>query len=88
MSRAGGIPVVHGGEDVNEYCKHLISPAGACGTCNPPAGQPPSPGLWGPFFTAAYGGYCAGCGDGILPGDTIRADGDGGYLCEYCGQES
>jgi hypothetical protein len=68
-------------------CKHLIDPAEACGTCHPPAGRPLSPELWGPPFMASYHSECAGCGDGIAPGDTIRADGLGDYLCSDCGQE-
>ena len=69
-------------------CKHLISPPGDCGTCYPPAGRPPSPQLWGPWFTASYNSDCAGCGNGIFPHDEIRADGDGGYLCSDCGDDS
>jgi hypothetical protein len=41
----------------------------------------------GPWFVAAYNGSCAGCGADISPGDTIRADGAGGYLDEECGVE-
>jgi hypothetical protein len=37
----------------------------------------------GPQITARFGGKC-GCGNGILPGDTIRADGQGGYLAACC----
>ena len=69
-------------------CMHLISPAESCIDCNPvPAARIPVPELWGPWFTAGYDSSCAGCGDGILAGDKIRADGQGGYLCESCGQE-
>jgi hypothetical protein len=39
----------------------------------------------GPWFTAAYDGDCADCCGAIEPGDRIRADGDGGWLCEDCG---
>lgn len=38
----------------------------------------------GPWFTAGYGGRCASCGDGFTEGDTIRADGAGGFECEGC----
>lgn len=38
----------------------------------------------GPWFTASYGGSCASCGDQIEEGDTIRADGAGGWECENC----
>lgn len=37
----------------------------------------------GPWFTAEFWGKCAGCGDIIRPGDVIRADGQGGYVCGY-----
>lgn len=39
----------------------------------------------GPWFAAGYNGFCSGCGDDIEEGDRIRADGDGGYECEECG---
>ena len=68
-------------------CIHLIDPPSACGTCSPPAGAASSPELWGPRFTAAYHGVCTGCGDGISPGDEIRADGQDGYLCSDCGED-
>jgi hypothetical protein len=38
----------------------------------------------GPWFTASYGGHCASCGDGFDEGDTIRADGEGGWECANC----
>lgn len=41
----------------------------------------------GPWLAAAYHGSCADCGDDIGPDDMIRADGEGGYLCEDCGSE-
>lgn len=65
-------------------CAHDMDP-GTCADCSPAARPRPVPPGWGLWFTAAYNGTCAGCGDGIFPGDTIRADGDGGYLCEPCG---
>lgn len=40
---------------------------------------------FGPWFPAAYPGACAGCGDDIYPEDPIRADGEGGWLGECCG---
>ena len=69
-------------------CKHLIDPAESCGTCYPPPGTASPPELRGPWFTASYPGECDDCGDGIVPGDDIRADGLGGYLCDACGQDS
>jgi hypothetical protein len=69
-------------------CRHLTDPAQSCATCNPAARLAPSPELWGPWFAATYNGDCEGCGDGILPGDSIRPDGEGGYLCGECGELS
>lgn len=40
---------------------------------------------YGPWFEAQYEGECAGCWDQIDPGDRVRADGEGTYLCEDCG---
>lgn len=40
----------------------------------------------GPWFFARFGGDCDGCGDLICEGDRIRADGEGDYLCEVCGE--
>lgn len=37
----------------------------------------------GDWFEARYPGECATCGDPIRPGDVIRADGRGGYVCGY-----
>lgn len=68
-------------------CKHLIDPASACLDCHPPAVPLPGSSLWGPFFQASYEGECDHCGDDIYPGDAIRADGEGGWLCETCGDD-
>jgi hypothetical protein len=38
-----------------------------------------------PWFRAVYPGRCSGCGEGVVPGDKIRADGTGAYCCEDCG---
>jgi hypothetical protein len=40
---------------------------------------------YGPWFTASRSSECAGCWDVIDEGDRIRADGEGRYLCEDCG---
>lgn len=37
-----------------------------------------------PAFVADYYGACAGCGEDIVPDDTVCADGHGGYVCEEC----
>jgi hypothetical protein len=42
----------------------------------------------GPWFPAQYDGGCGGCGEKITEGDSIRADGCGGWLCPDCGAES
>lgn len=42
---------------------------------------------YGPWFDASFPGECAGCWDAVDPGDRIRTDGEGGYLCEDCGDE-
>lgn len=43
--------------------------------------------ILGPWFTASYPGDCDECGGEFEAGDMIRADGDGGYLCEDCGED-
>lgn len=41
----------------------------------------------GPWFIASYNGECEhGCP--IHEGDRICADGEGGWLCEDCGEEA
>ena len=42
----------------------------------------------GPWFEARYDGGCGGCDGEIPEGDRIRADGEGGYLCETCGADA
>jgi hypothetical protein len=62
----------------------------SCGHCNGAearAAQEARAGL-GPWFTAQYESACAGCEEAVEPGDTIRADGKGGYLCEGCGRDA
>lgn len=38
----------------------------------------------GPWFEASYEGECSGCFAGIGIGDTIRADGEGGWERQEC----
>lgn len=47
-------------------------------------------GKLGPWVTAAFDGDCDGtsCGGRILEGEQIRADGEGGWLCEPCGEDA
>ena len=42
----------------------------------------------GPWVTARYDGECDNCGDPIDAGDLICPDGEGGWLCEPCGQDA
>lgn len=54
-----------------------------CAHCRP---APPTPHrTLGPWFGATYAGNCAGCGAKFDIFDQIRADGDGGYLAQCCG---
>lgn len=69
-----------------EPCIHDLDPA-SCAVCNgaQKRAQAAERPVRGPWFTAQYEGTCRDCDGEILPGDTIRASGDGGYLCEGCG---
>jgi hypothetical protein len=72
-----------------ERCVHDL-PANMCGACMDalkPRGRHHRP-AWGPWFTAAFDGECDGpCGREIQEGDTIRSDGEGGWLCDSCGHQ-
>jgi hypothetical protein len=75
-----------------ESCIHDLDPA-SCAVCNGAEKRGTfqsamERGAYGPWFAAQYAGMCAGCFDDIEPGGTIRADGDGCYLCEDCGGEA
>ena len=85
-----------GGRPVAERCEITELLADQCGHCNGAEKRAAEaeretfrsaaePGVYGPWFTAQYIGECAGCSEKIERGDTIRADGDGAYLCEDCG---
>jgi hypothetical protein len=69
-------------------CKHEIELI-TCGICTPP--PPPEPRTWRPddgwgsWFTARHYSACYGCDRPIEPGDQIRSDGAGGWLCVTCG---
>lgn len=39
----------------------------------------------GPWITAGFDSDCDGCGAFIAEGEDIRADGEGGWLCQMCG---
>jgi hypothetical protein len=69
-------------------CRHLVEQRD-CADCRPaPAGSRRVPGLYGPWFIAAYDGDCSGCGQEFSEGDEIRADGQGGWLARCCGGDS
>lgn len=40
--------------------------------------------LMGPIFTAGYDSDDSCCGEGIVEGERIRADGEGGWVHEDC----
>lgn len=43
----------------------------------------------GPWIMAEFDGPCSGnCGDKIMLGDKIRADGNDGWLCGFCGTDT
>jgi hypothetical protein len=42
---------------------------------------------YGPWLAAIYDSECDNCGADICGGDQIRSDGEGGWLCEECGEE-
>ena len=43
------------------------------------------PRKFGPWFQARYDGECDNCGYEFQAGDSIRSDGNGGWLCGECG---
>jgi hypothetical protein len=48
--------------------------------------RPRPPSSLGPWFDARFDGECEnGCA--IQEGDTIRSDGEGGWLCRICGDD-
>jgi hypothetical protein len=71
-------------------CKHLIDTgASVCIDCLPVGrmvSHEQDPSMFGPWFTAQFDGHCAGCGEEILSGDEIRADGQHGWLGRCCGE--
>jgi hypothetical protein len=74
-------------------CDLTDLPTDGCAHCKGLNPTPAAPrghqsGDLGPWISARYEGRCAGCGDDINPGDTIRADGQGGWLCHDCGTEA
>jgi len=41
----------------------------------------------GPWFTSRWDSECDNCGDLVMEGDSMRADGEGGWVCEMCGRD-
>lgn len=74
--------------DPLEECKHEITRAN-CTICTPRKTLQPArlSAGWGPWFRAGYEGECSECPADIVEGDQIRADGEGGWLCEACGSD-
>lgn len=54
-----------------------------CGHCRPAPAAPVR--VLGPWITAAYKGACAGCGTEFDLFDQIRADGNGDWIAQCCG---
>ena len=42
---------------------------------------------FGPWATAHWDSECDWCGDYIPEGEQLRANGEGGWICEICGRE-
>lgn len=57
-----------------------------CAHCRPAPPVEPAARL-GPWITSAYAGNCADCGSRYPEGTEIRADGDGGWLADCCGNQ-
>lgn len=71
-------------------CPHELLPE-QCGYCRSRSVRlaPPERPKFGPWFHAGFDGTCDGpCGEDIIEGDLIRADGEGGWLCRDCGEEA
>jgi hypothetical protein len=71
-------------------CQLTDLPPAMCAHCRQPAPARRAPrpsSRYGPWFPAGYRGRCADCDSGLDPGDRIRANGHGGYLCQHCGDD-
>jgi hypothetical protein len=69
---------------VDTRCAVTELVADQCAHCRPVPDLPRSY-EYGPWFEARFPGRCSQCQERTYEGDTIRADGEGGYLCEECG---
>jgi hypothetical protein len=67
-------------------CIHEL-PLAQCTDCRPRPKQPArEPGRLGRWIEARFRTECDGpCAGEIEPGDLIRSDGEGGWLCWDCG---
>lgn len=66
-------------------CDHLME-AESCADCHPrPRARDRPPPEYGPWFEAQHYSVCPECEAVIRPGESIRHDGYGGYLCVGCG---
>jgi hypothetical protein len=76
------------GNMADEQCIHDLSQL-SCAVCSPPARASVAAFViydYGPWVEAGFPGRCADCGETVSPGDQIRADGQGGWLCGMCGE--
>ena len=69
------------------WCEFSELPKASCSHCTGRGEEIPDEAMpeRGPWFPARFEGWCCNCGQPIEPGDQIRADGLGGYLCHECG---
>jgi hypothetical protein len=68
-----------------DRCKHEMERA-QCADCRPRPERPPGVPRLGRWTEARFRTVCDGeCGGEIVPGDLIRSDGEGGWLCGDCG---
>jgi hypothetical protein len=72
--------------DPDEACRRSASP-GSDRDLFDDAPAAPQESKLGPVSTATHGGEDDCCGEGIEPGDRIRADGHGGWIHEGCEEE-
>lgn len=69
------------------WCEFSELPKASCSHCTGRGEEVPDEAMpeRGPWFSARFEGWCCNCGQPVDPGDQIRADGLGGYLCHECG---
>jgi hypothetical protein len=73
---------------IRDLCKHDLDP-GTCSVCSGrDKGSPPvlDPSEFGPWFAARFPGRCSACNKPFNEDAQIRADGQGGYLADACGE--